>query len=322
MPASFASLTVEQQIQSLIPAANSVLENYELGSVSSVESINHEYNSTFRVETSSGAKFALRVNVNSPRSIKNLNAEVEWLDQLATSGVVRVCVPIANRSGDLVTEVWHEPSGRKLKAVLFEWLEGSEFGDEPTIEQLFALGATMAKLHEQALTVRFSDSAELPNLRDFFWGAENILTGPNSPLDDEARGIIANAIAKINEIVDALFLRDIARPIHADLHGWNVMWHKGEVSVFDFDDSGFGLPLQDLATALYYLDTDEQNEAMLAGYASVRTVPEYSEHEFKALMLHRRISLLNYLYETENPEHREMIPDYQTETLRRIRAVW
>ena len=100
------------------------------------------------------------------------------------------------------------------------------------------------------------------------------------------------------------------------------MWHKGEVSVFDFDDSGFGLPLQDLATALYYLDTDEQNEAMLAGYVSVRTVPEYSEHEFKALMLHRRISLLNYLYETENPEHREMIPDYQTETLRRIRAVW
>jgi hypothetical protein len=39
-------------------------------------------------------------------------------------------------------------------------------------------------------------------------------------------------------------------------------------------------------------------------------------------MLHRRIALLNYLYETANPEHRGMIPKYQEETLRRIQAVW
>ena len=322
MSESFASLTVEQQIQSLIPAATSVLENYELGEVTSVESINHEYNSTFSVETSGGAKFALRVNVNSPRSIKNLNAEVEWLSQLASAGVVKVCVPVANRSGDLVTEVWHEGSGRTLKAVLFEWLDGSELGDEPTAEQVFALGAAMAKLHEQAMSVRLSDEAELPDLREFFWGAENMLTGSNSPLETETKDIISDAISRIDEVVASLFLRDVARPIHADLHGWNVMWHDGEVSVFDFDDSGFGVPLQDLATALYYLDTDEQNEAMLAGYASIRPVPEYSAEEFKALMLHRRIALLNYLYETDNPEHREMIPKYQEETLRRIQAVW
>jgi hypothetical protein len=30
--------------------------------------------------------------------------------------------------------------------------------------------------------------------------------------------------------------------------------------------------------------------------------------------------LLNYLYETGNPEHRALIPEYQEETLRRIIA--
>jgi hypothetical protein len=39
----------------------------------------------------------------------------------------------------------------------------------------------------------------------------------------------------------------------------------------------------------------------------------------KMLFLQRRIILLNYLYETSNLEHQSMIPEYQEETLRRIR---
>jgi len=36
------------------------------------------------------------------------------------------------------------------------------------------------------------------------------------------------------------------------------------------------------------------------------------------LLLQRRIQLLNYLHETSNPEHRELIPEYHAETMRRI----
>jgi Ser/Thr protein kinase RdoA (MazF antagonist) len=108
--------------------------------------------------------------------------------------------------------------------------------------------------------------------------------------------------------------------IHADLHGWNLKLHDGQLAVFDFDDSGVGLPIQDLATAIYYLDTDEQTAAMKAGYASVRELPSCSDRQMKALLLQRRIHLLNYLYETQNPEHRELLPDYQVETFRRVDA--
>jgi hypothetical protein len=37
-----------------------------------------------------------------------------------------------------------------------------------------------------------------------------------------------------------------------------------------------------------------------------------------ALVLQRRIFLLNYLLETENPEHKAMVPKYLKKTLERI----
>jgi Ser/Thr protein kinase RdoA (MazF antagonist) len=126
------------------------------------------------------------------------------------------------------------------------------------------------------------------------------------------------ALEKIDGVVAGLFARDSMRLIHADMHGWNLMWHDGAVSVFDFDDCGIGLPIQDLYTALYYLDTDEQDAALKAGYESVRPIPDHTEFEAKALLLQRRIILLNYLFETSTPEHREILPKYQVETMRRI----
>jgi Ser/Thr protein kinase RdoA (MazF antagonist) len=107
--------------------------------------------------------------------------------------------------------------------------------------------------------------------------------------------------------------------IHADLHGWNVMWDDGKLSVLDFDDCGIGLPLQDLATAIYYLDTPEQEAALKEGYASVAPLPAHSQSDLDVLLLQRRIILLSYLYETSNiAEIRAMIPDYLIESIRRI----
>jgi Ser/Thr protein kinase RdoA (MazF antagonist) len=76
--------------------------------------------------------------------------------------------------------------------------------------------------------------------------------------------------------------------------------------------------VQDLATSLYYLDTPEQDAALLEGYRSVSSLPEYTERQMQVLLLHRRLILLNYLYETSNPEHRDMLPKYQIETIRRV----
>ena len=75
MTSEFADLSVEQQIETMLPLARQIVEGYGLGECE-LESINHEYNSTFKVTTASGEYFALRINVNSQRTLANLKAEM------------------------------------------------------------------------------------------------------------------------------------------------------------------------------------------------------------------------------------------------------
>ena len=312
----FADMTIDEQIASLDGCLNEILRQYDLGDFEA-ESINHEFNSTFKVTTSSGEKFALRINVNSNRTIGNLNAEIFWITSIES---VKVPKPVLNRDGSAVTYGWHEATSKRLASVLYTWLEGEEPGDEPTEQQLFALGAAMAKLHIEAAGMVLPEECELKEYTDVFWGEKNLLTGPDSDLTADEQAQIAEVLAKISAVLLELRGEAGLQPIHADMHPWNVMWHEGELAVFDFDDSGLGLPIQDLMTSIYYLDTPEQDAALLAGYESVAPVPKHTPEQRKLLLIQRRLLLLNYLLETANPEHAAMVPEYQAETFRRLAA--
>jgi len=314
---TFADLTTEQQIQSLIAPANSVLLDYGIANAE-LESINHEYNSTFSVTTANGSRFALRINVNSGRTEKNVAAEISFINALAESGGFKLATPVRNLTGNFVSQVPHEETGRDLLCVLFTWLDGEEVGDEPTLGTVSQIGALMAQLHEATMEMVLPVGEELPLLNDFMWHEEDFLLGPKSTLTPEEKHKVQAAKSAIERELNELFDATPVQPIHADLHGWNVMLHDDSLSLFDFDDSGIGLPIQDLATTIYYFDTKEQVQALKEGYSSVRELPIFSEYQMKALLLQRRIHLLNYIHETQNPEHREMLSDYQLETLRRI----
>lgn len=310
-------MSAEQQVESLRGCVIDILSQYGLSNAD-FESINHEFNSTFKVTTETGDLFALRVNVNSKRSAANLMGELAFVNAVQSVSTPK---PVANLAGEYVVSSWHEDSDRHLNAVLYTWLDGVEPGDEPTDEQLFAIGAAMAKLHQEFKGFSLPPGAELPELSDFLWGEKDYLLGDASELSSEDKALVLGAKARITQTLAELSAEAHSQPIHADLHPWNVMWHAGELSVFDFDDSGIGLPIQDLATALYYLDTPEQDEALLAGYKSVAALPKHTEGQLKDLLLQRRIILLNYLFETTNSDHRAMIPEYLPETIRRIRTV-
>ena len=315
---AFFDLPQEDQIKELELFARVILEEYPVV-VIDVKSINFGYNATMKVTAENGSSYALRININSPRTAENLKAEIAWVHFLAEDGRVNVPVPIANRDGGFHTSIFHESSQRTLNCVLYSWLDGEELGDEPTVEQLKKLGSAMATLHLSSKTFQLPAGCALPSLRDPMWETDPYLLSAESVLDAEARQLIAQAIDVIRDESERLFTLSTPQVIHADLHGWNVMWHQDEVSLFDFDDCGIGIPLQDLATAIYYLDTPEQDEAIKEGYSSVAPLPDYTSRDMEMLLLQRRIILLNYLYVTSSEEHRAMVPDYQIETLRRIR---
>jgi Ser/Thr protein kinase RdoA (MazF antagonist) len=314
---NFSEMTTEQQIESLLAPANAALSQYGIENAG-IENINHEYNSTFAVTTSEGTKFALRMNINSGRTESNIAAEVLFINSLAQAGQFSLALPMKNRAASFVSKVWHDQSDRELFCVLFSWLEGDDLGDEPTPEQVYQVGRLMAQLHEAAQGLELPSDSDLPTFDDFMWHVEDFLLGPKSQLSAEEQIKMQSGKTEIEAVVEELFATSSSQLIHADLHGWNLKWHNESLSVFDFDDSGIGLPVQDMATTIYYLDTEEQDAALKAGYASVRALPEFNVQQMQALLLQRRIHLLNYLYETQNPEHRDLLPKYQEETMRRI----
>jgi Ser/Thr protein kinase RdoA (MazF antagonist) len=317
MGSEFFELPAEEQQKSLTAFARELLTSYGI-SKAKVSCINFEFNATFSVETEAGVKSALRININSTRTIKNMMAEIEWVRHLNRTSGVNTPIPIATLKDNFIVSAVHPESGQTLSAVMYSWLEGKEIGDEPTMVQLHEVGIAIARLHQESTGFSLTAESELPTFDDFFWGTEDFLFSEKSSLSDADRSLILEAHDLIMVFTRDMYETSPVHIIHADYHGWNLMWHESRLSVFDFDDCGFGIEAQDLAVALYYLDTPEQDQALLAGYKSVKPLPAYSENAMKALLLQRRLLLLNYLFETKNQEHQEMLPAYLEKSLERV----
>jgi Ser/Thr protein kinase RdoA (MazF antagonist) len=314
MGKEFFDLPAADQQNSLTAFATELLKDYGIHGAN-VSCINFEFNATFAVESESGVKYALRININSTRTVENMKAEVEWVRYLNRTSGVHTPTPIATVKDEYIVSGLHADSGQEMYGVMYSWLEGEEIGDEPTLEQLHEVGRAIATLHEESSEFALSSGNSLPTFNDFFWGTEDYLFSEKSHLSDGDRALIQQAHDLIMKFTDELYQNSKVHIIHADMHGWNLMWDEGQLSIFDFDDCGYGVEAQDLAVTLYYLDTPEQDKALLDGYRSVKPLPTYSENAMKALLLQRRLLLLNYLFETKNHEHKEMLPAYLEKSL-------
>ena len=317
MGKEFFDLPADDQQNSLTTFATELLKDYGIHGAK-VSCINFEFNATFAVESESGAKYALRININSTRTVENMKGEIEWVRHLNRTSGVHVPTPIATVKDDYIVSGLHADSDQILSAVMYSWLDGEEIGDEPTSQQLHEVGKAIATLHQESTDFTLSGNNALPTFNDFFWGTEDLLFSDKSVLSDADRALLQQAHDLIMQFTNELYENSKVHIIHADMHGWNLMWNVGRLSIFDFDDCGYGVEAQDLAVTLYYLDTPEQDEALLNGYKSVRPLPAYSANAMKALLLQRRLLLLNYLFETKNQEHKEMLPAYLEKSLERV----
>jgi Ser/Thr protein kinase RdoA (MazF antagonist) len=317
MGSNFFDLPPEDQQSSLTTFASELLKDYGIYGAK-ISCINFEFNATFSVETESGTKYALRININSTRTVENMKGEIEWVRYLNRTSGINTPTPIATLDDQYIVSGLHADSGQTLYGVMYSWLDGEEIGDEPTLSQLHEVGRAIATLHQESADFALSAGAALPTFNDFFWGTEDFLFSEKSLLSDADRTLIQQAHDLIMKYTNELYHNSKVHIIHADMHGWNLMWNEGQLSIFDFDDCGYGVEAQDLAVALYYLDTPEQDEALLNGYKSVRPLPTYSANAMKALLLQRRLLLLNYLFETKNQEHKRMLPVYLEKSLERV----
>jgi Ser/Thr protein kinase RdoA (MazF antagonist) len=311
METTYANLTQRQQLAILRPFVHAVLAQFAIQPVL-LRVVNHAFNTTYMVRDTAGAQYALRLNTHSLRDAFGIDAELQWIVALVAEGTVNVPKPYPTINGSFVATIDCPPLGKTLSATLAHWLPGRIVGARPARQQLTQLGQAMALLHQHSKDWRPRDGAYFPRIDSMLMNSTDNLTSVNdASLTPVVRQLLAEATAIIAPVYTQLVQRFAIQPIHADLHGYNLMWHAGQLSVFDFDDAGMGWPIQDLAITCYYLrDIDGAEAQVLAGYRSVAPMPAVSSAEFEALLMARGIVLLNDLIVLQSHEEQAFVPEF------------
>ena len=241
----------------------------------------HRENTVFRVETAQGPH-ALRLHRPGYHSDAALQSELDWMAMLSAEGM-QVPKPAASRSGSyLVTLDGTAPR----KASLLSWLPGAPMGEtrKPLAFQgaaraaLFRnIGGQMARMHALADNWTLPQGFERPQ-----WDAEGLIGdapfwGPFWAVDasDEDKALLLHIRSRAKTaLADYLAIGADFGLIHADLVRENVLIDADSLRFIDFDDSGFGFRMFDIATTLLKNldepDASALEAALLQGYTQVR----------------------------------------------------
>lgn len=279
--------------------------------------IKNRENAVFETRTAEGARAALRLHRPGYQSDDSIRSELWWSEALVAAGM-DVPVPVRTRAGDVLAEV---PEAGRM-ASLVTWVDGAPMGEgdvplEGTPEEQaalhFALGAELARLHLA------SDAADLPEGftrpvldRDALVGDDPAWGRfwENASLTQPEIEILQTARARLAEILDGQAGADFGL-IHADALRENVMVKDGGVQLIDFDDGVFGFRMYELGVAMSQNwdqpNKDALGKALLAGYASLRDLPDGAEALLEAFTVMRGLASCGWVigrYADDHPSTR------------------
>lgn len=225
-----------------------------------------------------GHKYALRLHRPGYSAAHEILSELQFMAALAQGGA-SVPEPRVSKAGELVEDM----NGQLCSAL--SWMPGrtlSQVLDDPDADRAAIytnLGACLAKLHNSA------DDWTLPEgFERRAWNREGLLGDTpvwgrfwdNPYLSDDERSQLTTIRAQADKT-----LREIDGTldyglIHADAVADNVLVDGTTPTLIDFDDSGFGYRLFDLATPLNKIrdrkDYSALEAAMFDGYRKHRAL--------------------------------------------------
>jgi Ser/Thr protein kinase RdoA (MazF antagonist) len=316
---TYQDLDEAGQVAEVQKLVTGILAQYGI-QASAIENVNHSFNSSFKITTDKGDELALRINLASTKSNNEVLAEMQWLEQLSEEAEVLAPVPLRTTNNELLISTRFEPLETETTAVLCKWIPGVEVGDEPTNEQLFALGQNMARLQIFAKNLSFEAPAFLPTINQTLMNTEdNLRPAQPKQINDKLYGDILKGLELSDEVYARLSKDQELLPIHADLHTGNVIQTQDKLAIIDFDDAGMGLPIQDLVISNYYIREDTEREKHLkAGYSSLLELPKISNEDYEILIMGRLIGLVSAVTYMTSAEIIEFIPTFLDRTQKRL----
>ena len=289
----FEDLTDTGKARRLRNVAAAALERYDLR-VRSLRLITNEFNAVFRVDSDDDT-YVLRVNLPNRRSLAEIEAEMRWLNALATGTAVGVPSPVPAHGGDLVVTVSATGIPEPRHCVLFGWIGGVDLAARLTETNVAELGALTAQLHLHALS--FDPPAGLRR-----WDNPFPLDDRHVLLDDgivspSDRATFAEALDRIEAGLERLS-DERPRMIHGDLHQDNVRVASGRLFAIDFDDSLLGHPVQDIGVTFWNLQEEPNYEALQRahrrGYERHASWPEHRPGDIDTFVADRALMLIDY----------------------------
>ncbi|OBY26930.1 homoserine kinase [Leisingera sp. JC1] len=235
-------------------------------------------NQVYRVDHA-GRACALRLHRPGYRTDAELWSELQWMNAAAAGGL-HVPAPIPSTSGEFL----HVADD--IQVDVLTWLSGAPVGQTgedlaatDRIGLFYGIGREMARLH--AVSDRWTPPEGFSR---WSWNREGLLGKTpvwdrfweNPSLTKEDRALFLALRNKADEALQRLEGKLDYGLIHADLVRENVMADGDKLQLIDFDDSGFGFRLFDLATTLLRnmreTDYPALRDALIAGYLSVRAI--------------------------------------------------
>jgi Ser/Thr protein kinase RdoA (MazF antagonist) len=256
----------------------------------------HRENAVFRIDGRDGT-FALRLHRVGYRSHKELHAEMQVMQAL-TAASCAVPKPVMSKSGDPLQVC------DGVQVTVLTWLTGAPLGEtgkpfaHSNRETIFhVLGAAIAKMHNA-----LDEWTPPQQFQRQHWNADGLLgDNPHWGRFWENPELTVADRALLLKVRQDLQHRLRSRHwdygyIHADLVSENLLVDEGKIHIIDFDDSGFGFRLQDIATALvkHHVEPDypDLKQALVSGYQQHRPLDvEYVD----MFLLIRRLSYLGWI---------------------------
>jgi Ser/Thr protein kinase RdoA (MazF antagonist) len=293
---AFEELTRLGRLRRLHALAYSALQQYGLGSPRFVL-VRDAGNTLYRVYSAERAcraddadlyvpgQFLLRVHWAGYRDVTAIQLELEWLRSLREAHGLPVPEPIPALSGDLLVEVAHPGVPETRRCSLLRWVRGRRLGERATMRHYAAQGRLMATMHALAEASR---PTEIAGLRVYNWdGLFKKVPALCLPVDDVWPLLPKAYVGAFQEVARLVHeaMEDLGYGpgefglIHADLGvDANLLFWRDQPRAIDFDESGLGYWIYDLAVALEHC-RDQQDyrlhrDALLGAYCEVRPLPE------------------------------------------------
>jgi Ser/Thr protein kinase RdoA (MazF antagonist) len=306
----FSSLAARTQVRLLRAVAARALGHWPLA-VERIRLVYHGYNTTFRVVDAQGRSFALRLSVNHRKPQSAVLAEMSWLAALSRDTELSLPSPVATVDGSLTATAFVPGLPEPIAAALFTWLPGTALDRIAAPEHVVQLGRAMAVLHRHAAGWKLPEGASLPYIGDV-WATDRPFLDVEHPLlDPGRRALFEEAVPVVRAAHAVVDASGRAVPLHADLHLANAKWHRGLLSVLDFDDAVTGVPAHDLAISSYYLRPRQPLvDALFEGYMSEAELPQLAPAHLEALLSARNLLLVDEVLRTNSADFVAMLPRF------------